>query len=51
MGVVRIDEKLHKRVQKFLDENGNRYKYPTMSAFINSAVYEKIERLKDLKRE
>jgi predicted nucleotide-binding protein (sugar kinase/HSP70/actin superfamily) len=42
MGIVRIDDKLHKEVQDWLDKNGNKYKYPTLSAFVNNAVYEKL---------
>jgi metal-responsive CopG/Arc/MetJ family transcriptional regulator len=42
MGVVRIDDKLLQEINEFLDENGNKYKYPSISAFINNAVYEKL---------
>ena len=50
MGVVRVDDKLLKEVQKWLDENGNRYKHPTVSAFVNNAIYEKLKRLNEDKR-
>jgi len=43
MGVVRIDDELLKKVQRWLDKNGNKYKYPTLSAFVNNAVYEKLK--------
>jgi hypothetical protein len=46
MATVKIDEKLLKEVQKWLDENGNKYKHPTISAFVNSAVYEKLNKLR-----
>ncbi len=46
MGVVRVDDKLLKEVQKWLGENGNKYKHPTISAFVNNAIYEKLKRLK-----
>tara|TARA_Y100000310_G_C20069891_1_gene528870 strand:- start:341 stop:496 length:156 start_codon:yes stop_codon:yes gene_type:complete len=46
MGVVRIDDKLIKYVQEWLDENGNKYKHPTISAFVNNAVYEKLKEVK-----
>ena len=46
MGVVRIDDKLIKAVQEWLDENGNKYKHPTLSSFVNNAVYEKLKGLK-----
>ena len=51
MGVVRVDDKLLKEVQKWLDENGNKYKHPTISAFVNNAIYEKLKRLKGAKDE
>ncbi|MEM2963650.1 MAG: hypothetical protein QXW70_02130 [Candidatus Anstonellales archaeon] len=46
MGVVRIDDKLIKEVQAWLNKNGNKYKHPTVSAFVNNAVYEKLNKLK-----
>ena len=46
MGVVRIDDKLIKDVQEWLDENGNKYKHPTLSAFVNNAVYGKLKEVK-----
>lgn len=46
MGVVRIDDKLLKEVQEWLRKNGNRYKHPTLSAFVNNAIYEKLKQLK-----
>lgn len=45
MATVKIDEKLLKEVQNWLDENGNKYKHPTISAFVNNAVYEKLNKL------
>ena len=49
MGVVRIDDKLIEQVQKWLNENGNKYKHPSLSAFVNNAVYEKLKELKSKK--
>lgn len=49
MGVVRIDDKLIEEVQKWLDKNGNKYKHPTLSAFVNNAVYEKLKELNSKK--
>lgn len=46
MGVVRIDDKLIKEVQEWLEENGNKYKHPTLSAFVNNAVYDKLKQLR-----
>lgn len=49
MAVVRIDDKLIIEVQEWLDENGNKYKHPTLSAFVNNAVYEKLKQLRVVK--
>ena len=46
MSVVRIDDRLLKEVQKWLNKNGNKYKHPSLSAFINNAVYDKLKELK-----
>ncbi|MCX8178258.1 MAG: hypothetical protein N3D75_00295 [Candidatus Aenigmarchaeota archaeon] len=46
MATVKIDDKLLKEVQAWLNENGNKYKHPTVSAFVNNAVYEKLNKLK-----
>ncbi len=46
MGVVRIDDKLNKEVQDWLNDNGNKYKHPSVSAFVNNAVYEKLKEIK-----
>ncbi|MEA2054013.1 MAG: hypothetical protein U9O96_02680 [Candidatus Thermoplasmatota archaeon] len=45
MATVRIDDKLLKEVQNWLDKNGNKYRYPSLSAFVNNAVYEKLREL------
>ncbi len=44
MATVKIDDGLLKDVQKWLDENGNKYTHPTISAFVNNAVYEKLNK-------
>lgn len=46
MAAVKIDEKLLKQVKDWLGENGNKYKHPTVSAFVNNAVYEKLIKLR-----
>jgi len=43
---VRIDKKLLKEIQKWLDENGNKYKHPSVAAFVNSSIYEKLRKEK-----
>lgn len=49
MGVVRIDDKLIKNIQDWLNENGNKYKHPSISAFVNNAIYAKLKELKTRK--
>tara|TARA_Y100000294_G_C8543857_1_gene332301 strand:- start:887 stop:1036 length:150 start_codon:yes stop_codon:yes gene_type:complete len=49
MGVVRVDDKLIKDVQEWLDDNGNKYKHPSISAFVNNAIYEKLKEVKTKK--
>ena len=45
MGVIRIEDNLHKKVQEWIDKNGNKYKFPSIAAFVNNAVYEKLKTL------
>ena len=42
MGVVRVDDKLQKEIVALIKNKDLKYKYPTLSAFVNRAVYEKI---------
>jgi len=46
MGVVRIDDKLHKEIQEWMKKNGNKYNFPTISAFVNQAIYDKLKNSK-----
>ena len=43
MGVVRLDDNLLKKVKQVLKEEANKYKYGSVSAFINVLVYEKLK--------
>jgi hypothetical protein len=45
VAVVRIDDKLLREIKKFLQRDENRYQHPSVSAFINYALYEKITEL------
>lgn len=51
MATVKIDKKLLKEIQEWLKENGNKFKHPTLSAFVNNAVYEKLKQLKNMSKE
>jgi predicted nucleotide-binding protein (sugar kinase/HSP70/actin superfamily) len=44
MATVRIDDELLNKIKKWLDQNGNKYKYPSVSAFINNSIYEKLKK-------
>ncbi len=49
MATVRINDKLLKEIQDWLDKNGNKYKHPSVSAFVNNAIYDKLNQLKNKK--
>lgn len=50
MAVVRIDDKLLKKVKEFLDNNDNRYQYPSLASFINNVIYEKLNKISRKRR-
>ena len=47
MGVVRIDDKLLKRIKELLKREENKYKYGSLSNFLNSIIYDKIKEEKN----
>jgi len=49
MATVRIDDKLLEKIKKWLDDNGNKYKFPSVSAFINNSIYEQLKKLEEKK--
>lgn len=46
MAVVRIDDELHEQIRKWIEKKGNKYRFPSLSAFANKAIYDKLEQLK-----
>jgi len=50
MAVVRIDDKILKEIKKFLQRDENRYHHPSVSAFINYALHEKIIQINGKKK-
>lgn len=42
MGTVRINDELLEKVKEWIKKNGIKYNYPTISAFVNKAIYEKL---------
>lgn len=51
MATVRIDDALLDKLKKWIKENGNKYKFPSVTAFINNAIYEKIKQMEGEKHE
>ncbi|MCA9458946.1 MAG: hypothetical protein KC550_00190 [Nanoarchaeota archaeon] len=49
MATVRIDDELLDKIKKWLDTNGNKYKFPSVTAFINNSIYEQLKKLEDKK--
>ena len=49
MATVRISYKLLKEIQDWLDKNGNKYKHPSVSAFVNNSIYDKLNQLNNKK--
>lgn len=47
MATVRIDDQLLGKIKKWLNNNGNKYKFPSVSAFINNSIYEKLKKLEE----
>lgn len=44
MGVVRIDHKLKKEVMEYISKEDNKYSYPNISTFVNTAIFEKLKK-------
>ena len=42
MAVVRIDDKLLKMIKEYLENNDNKYQYPSVAAFINNVIYDRL---------
>ena len=51
MGVVRIDDKLKKEVFDYISKDDNKYNYPNISTFVNSAIFEKLKKSNGVKDE
>jgi len=49
MATVRIDDNLLKEIKEWIKKNGNKYECPTVSAFINNAIYNKLKKLNNKK--
>ena len=44
MAVVRVADRLLKEIRLFIDKEENRYQYPSITAFVNNAIYEKLNK-------
>lgn len=51
MGVVRLDDKLKKEVLDYISQEDNKYNYPNISTFVNSAIFEKLKKNNGVKNE
>lgn len=45
MGVVRIDDKLKDEILEYISKEENKYNYPNISTFINTAIFEKLKKV------
>ena len=50
MGVARISDKLLREIKELIEKEGNNYQYPSVSAFINNAIYEKLNEVNNKKK-
>ncbi len=50
MAVVRIDDRLLRKIREFLGNNDNKYQYPSISSFINNVIYEKLNKISRKRR-
>lgn len=50
MAVVRIDENLLNEIKKTIEKEENKYQYPSVSTFVNNAVFEKLNNSKNKKK-
>lgn len=51
MATVRIDNNLLDKIKKWIKDNGNKYQFPSITAFINTAIYEKLKKVDGEKNE
>lgn len=47
MAVIRIDEKLHKKIIKLI-KGEKRFDFPSAKAFVDKAIYEKIKEIEKI---
>jgi len=45
LATVRIDDDLLKEIKGWIKKNGNKYEYPSVTAFINNAIYKKLQEI------
>jgi hypothetical protein len=51
LGLVRINDDLHKKIAKVIKQEKYKYRFPSISSFINNVVFEKLDEIEDPKRE
>jgi hypothetical protein len=50
MSVVRINKKLLQEIKKCIEKEEHIYTYPSVSAFVNNAVFEKLKQVNRKKK-
>ena len=51
MAEVKIDEKLHKRIIKFIKKGENRFDFPTAKSFVDKAILKMLKSLEKQDKE
>lgn len=51
MATVRIDDKLLDEIKGWINKNGNKYESPTVTSFINNAIYKKLKEVNHKKEQ
>lgn len=48
MATVRVDDKLLEEIKEWIKKNGNKFECPTVTAFINNAIYKKLKEVNNV---
>ena len=50
MAVIRIDDKLYKKIIKFIKKEENRFDFPSVKSFVDKLIYEKTKEIEKLEK-
>ena len=45
MASVRISDELYDEMKEWINKNGNKYRYSSISSFVNHAIYSKLKEI------